>query len=102
MNCKVYERNIDAGHGVQILVFVDGKCISQAIKPKFNGCYTGDGNPEFLDKSPRQIGMKANGFKRWSNRADEIDHAIAMLTSMYVYEAQLAENEAQLKEYGMA
>ena len=102
MNCKVYEREIDCGHGIQTLVFVDNECISQAIKPKYNGSYTGDGNPEFLGKSPRQIGMKANRFKRWSNRADEIDHAIAMLTSMYVWEAQKAENEAQLAEYGMA
>ena len=84
MNAKVYERDIDAGHGIQRLVFVDGECILQRMYCKTNGYYTGDGNPEFIGQSPRQIGMKANGFKRWSNRDDEQEIALeALYTIVY-------------------
>ena len=105
MNCKIYEREIDCGHGIQTLVFVDNECISQTIEPKGHGWYTGDGNPEFLGKSPRQIGMKANRFKRWSNKENEFDLVVDILTMIEEQEeqeAQRAEYEAQLAEYGMA
>ena len=61
----VYKRDIDAGHGTQTIVVRDGVCVDQYIKPKQAGArYTGDGNPEFVGQTPRQIGIKSNGFKR--------------------------------------
>jgi hypothetical protein len=82
MNCKVYERDIDCGHGIQQLVFVDGVCITQDIRSKTNGWYTGDGNPEFIGQTPRQIGMRVNSFKRWSNRENEWQEAQDSLTAL--------------------
>jgi len=82
MNTKVYERDVDAGQGYQQLVFVDGKCIIQSLHSKTDGWYTGDGNPEFIGQSPRQIGMKANGFKRWTNREDEHEAGIDALDAL--------------------
>jgi hypothetical protein len=86
MNVKVYERDIDAGHGYQQLVFVDGKCISQTLHSKTGGWYTGDGDPDFIGQSPRQIGMKANRFKRWTNRERERDFVYALLAEMDDFE----------------
>jgi hypothetical protein len=90
MDVKVYERDIDCGHGVQTLVFVDGECVSQSIKAKLSGWYTGDGNPDFIGLTPRQIGMKANGFNRWTNRDDEHEAAIDAAT-MPAYIASMQE-----------
>jgi len=63
MDVKVYTREIDAGRGTQVLLFVDGRCIAQRLESS-GGWYTGDGNPEYIGLTPRQIGMKARGFRR--------------------------------------
>ena len=47
---EVYERDIDAGHGVQSVVVFDGIIVKQTIESKSNGSYTGDGNPELINK----------------------------------------------------
>ncbi len=72
---KAYQRSIDAGHGVQTLIFRDGVCISQDIGPGYEQyhSYTGDGNPEFVGMTVRQIGMARNRFKIVrGNRADNL------------------------------
>lgn len=61
---KLYVRDIDAGHGIQTLFFINSICVSQRIEAKGSGWYTGPGNPEFIGMTARQIGITANKFRR--------------------------------------
>lgn len=64
---KIYMRAIDAGHGnQQAIVDESGKIIEQGLFPNGNHSYTGNGNPEFVGETIRQV--NASTSKKFNRR----------------------------------
>lgn len=59
---KLYRRSIDAGHGRQDVVVIDGTIKEQAIYGNGNHSYTGNGNPELIGKPV--AALRGYGFKQ--------------------------------------
>lgn len=59
---NLYRRSVDAGHGHQDLVVVNGVIKEQRLGANGNHSYTGNGNPELVGKPV--TGIRGWGFKK--------------------------------------
>lgn len=58
----VYERYLDAGNCLQLVVVKNGQIVGQKIDGVNGSFYTGDGNPEFVGQSKSVL--RGKGFKK--------------------------------------
>jgi len=60
---RVFTRNIDSGHGWQEVITDDSLVVQKQEICANQGYYTGDGNPEFVGKSTKEINRFWENFR---------------------------------------
>ena len=67
MSITYKAREVDYGHGKQVVEVIDGVVTDQWLQSNGNHSYTGNGNPELVGKS--ESALRGFGFRKLSHSA---------------------------------